>query len=59
MKTKLELYKSMIVPTLIYASTYIPAFKILVYGWRLDAGMVSSQVFGAWITILSLVLFSC
>ena len=28
------------------------------YGWRLNAGMESSQVFGAWITILRLVLFS-
>ena len=29
-----------------------------IYGWRLDAGTESSQVFGAWITILRLVLFS-
>ena len=32
------------------------SFKMSVYGWRLDAGMESSQVFGTWITILRLVL---
>ena len=38
--------------------TYISTFKMSIYGWRLDAGMESSQVFGTWITILRLVLFS-
>ena len=39
-----------------FGHTYISTFKMSIYGWRLDAGMESSQVFGTWITILRLVL---
>ena len=41
---------------LLLSPTYIFTFNMSVYGWRLDAGMESSQGFGTWITILRLVL---